>query len=74
MCPVQGGRFSGLARSVLDRSFRAGWENKQMSEPALAGFSKTGFSQTPGRRWLKPRFEKDLERPSGGMAPQLTPA
>ena len=45
-----------------------------MPEPALAGFSNTGFSQAPGRSWLKPRFEKDLERPSGGMVPQLTPA
>ena len=74
MCHVQGGRFSGLARSVLDRSFRAGWASQQMPEPALAGFSNTGFSQALDRRWLKSRFEKDLERPSGGMVPWLTPA
>ena len=72
MCPV--GRFSGLARSVLDRSFRAERARKQIPESALAGFSDTGLSQAPGRRWLKPRFEKDLERPSGGIASQLTPA
>ena len=45
-----------------------------MPEPALAGFSNTGFSQAAGRRWLKPWFEKDLERPSEGMASQLAPA
>ena len=36
-----------------------------MPEPALAGFSNIGFSQAPGRAWLKPPFEKDRERPSG---------
>ena len=45
-----------------------------MPEPALAGFSNEGFSRVPGGQWLKPRFEKDLERPSGVKECPLTPA
>ena len=37
----------------------------QMPEPALAGFSNTGFSRAPGPGWLKPPLEKDRKRPSG---------
>ncbi len=34
----------------------------------------SGFSQAPGRPWLKPPFEKDRERPSGEAGDRLTPA
>ena len=62
---LERGRFSGLARSVRDRSFRAGWAGKRLLEPASAGFSGRGFSQAPGPRGLKPPLEKDRKRPSG---------
>ena len=58
-------RFSGLARSVTDRSFRAGGGGKRLQEAASAGFSGKGFSQAPGPGGLKPPFEKDRKRPSG---------
>ena len=52
----------------------------RVGEPADAGACFSGLLEDrlqpgSGSKLAKaPRFEKDLERPSGGMASQLTPA
>ena len=81
--PSLGGRFSGLARSVLDPAFTPGWAaTPLLLEGRSRSFSNSGFSQRRPGAWLKPVFEKpakvlaiigkriflDFRRPATGHA------
>ncbi len=49
---ISGGRFSGLARSVIDRSFRAGFPGKFRGGARFSGLLEQGFSLNP-IRWSR---------------------
>lgn len=68
--PSLGGRFSGLARSVLDPAFTPGQVTTLAFLRAVHGPSRTyGFSQRRPGAWLKPVFEKPAKAGSGARLP-----
>ena len=68
--PSLGGRFSGLARSVLDPAFTPGWAaTPLLLEGRSRSFSNSGFSQRRPGAWLKPVFEKPAKAGSDTRLP-----